>query len=63
MADFLKSERYFYRSEFFHKDYPRLQILTLEELFGGKEVQIPMNLTTFKQAERILKETDQGALF
>lgn len=53
----------FYRSEFFHKDYPRLQILTIEDLLGGKEAQMPMNLTTFKQAERILRNTDQGALF
>jgi site-specific DNA-methyltransferase (adenine-specific) len=53
----------FYRSEFFHKDYPRLQILTIEDLLNGKEAQMPMNLTTFKQAERILRNTDQGALF
>jgi site-specific DNA-methyltransferase (adenine-specific) len=40
----------FYTSEFFHKDFPRIQILTIEELFAGKTVQMPTDSVAFKQA-------------
>jgi site-specific DNA-methyltransferase (adenine-specific) len=53
----------FYTSEYFGNDYPRIQILTIEELLAGKEVQMPMNLTTFKQAEKIFKDSGQKNLF
>lgn len=53
----------FYHSEYFGRDYPRMQILTIEELLSGKEVQMPMNLTTFKQAEKITKTERQLEMF
>ena len=31
----------FYHSEGWHRDYPRLQILTVEELLSGKQVDMP----------------------
>ena len=43
----------FYFSEGWNKDYPKLQILTIEDLFAGKQPELPPNLTTFKQAEKI----------
>lgn len=42
----------FYRSEGWNKDYPRLQILTVEELLNGAEIKMPPSASTFKQAER-----------
>ncbi len=51
----------FFTSEHFGK-FPRIQILTIEDLLAGKTVQMPPSLErTFKQAERIETETkDQG---
>ena len=45
--------------------FPKLQILTIEELLAGKEAQYPrMNVATFKKAERLRKNTDvQKRLF
>ena len=53
----------FYRSEFFHRDFPKIQILTIEDLFNGKQVEMPSDSIAFKQAEKVTKNTDQGALF
>ena len=35
-----------------NRDYPRLQILTIEDLLSGKTVQRPPISTTFKEAKR-----------
>ena len=53
----------FFTSEHFGK-FPRIQILTIEELLAGKTLQMPPSLErTFKQAERVETETDdQGSL-
>ncbi len=53
----------FYHSENWNRDYPKLQIFSIEDLLNGKEVLMPQNLTTFKQAEKIGKDVDQGKLF
>ena len=43
----------FYESEFAGKKYPRVQILTIEELLAGEELMYPkMAVGTFKKAER-----------
>jgi site-specific DNA-methyltransferase (adenine-specific) len=42
----------FYRSEGWNRDYPRIQILTIEELLAGKEPDIPHPMQYHKQAER-----------
>jgi len=53
----------FFTSEHFGK-FPRVQILTIEDLLAGRTLQMPQTLErTFKQAERVEAETkDQGAL-
>ena len=53
----------FFPSEHFGK-FPRIQILTIEEILAGKTVQMPQTLErTFKQAEKIVSDNpDQGAL-
>jgi site-specific DNA-methyltransferase (adenine-specific) len=43
----------FYHSPGWNKDYPRIQILTVEDLLAGKTVQLPPNLQTYKQGERV----------
>ncbi len=54
----------YYTSELWQKDYPRIQILTVEQLFDGERVQMPPAHGTFKKAEKVKKsEGKQGALF
>lgn len=48
----------FYRSPGWNKDYPRLQILTVEEILSGKQVDLPPNIDTFKKAQKVISETD-----
>ena len=40
----------FYRSQILNKDYPRIQILTIEDLLKGTKSQIPYQISTFKKA-------------
>ena len=53
----------FFTSEHFGK-FPRIQILTIEDLLAGKTLQMPPSIErTFKQAERVQAESDgQGQL-
>ncbi len=53
----------FYHSDGWNKDYPRIQILTVEEILAGKQVDMPPTGITFKQAEKMGgANVDQGAL-
>ena len=53
----------FYHSPDWNKDYPRLQILTIEELLSGKQLEMPQTSITFKQAEKMSGDTTgQGML-
>jgi len=55
----------YYRSNLWQKDYPRVQILTIEDLLDEKSIDMPPFATgqTFKQAEKIKKkEGKQGEL-
>jgi site-specific DNA-methyltransferase (adenine-specific) len=54
----------FYHSPVWDKDYPRIQILTIEDLLNGKEISMPPSaFGTFKQAEKVKKkEGRQGEL-
>ena len=53
----------FYHSPGLNKDYPRLQTLTVEDLLNGKTFDLPPNLQTYKQAEKVAAENkDQGML-
>jgi site-specific DNA-methyltransferase (adenine-specific) len=46
----------YYESPLWGKKYPKIQILTIEELFGGKQVEMPPAWGTFRRAERVEKE-------
>lgn len=47
----------FYHSRLWGKDYPRIQILTVEELLSGKGIDMPPSTYgTFKQAQKIKKD-------
>lgn len=46
----------FYHSPGFNRDYPRLQILTIEKLLAGAKVQMPGEYGTFKQADRVQED-------
>lgn len=49
----------FYESPGWGRKYPKIQILTVEELLHGATVQMPPTARTFKQAERV---DDPGAV-
>lgn len=52
-----------YHSPGWNKYYPRLQILTVEEILDGTQVDRPPNMQTFNQAGKALSENnDQGTL-
>jgi site-specific DNA-methyltransferase (adenine-specific) len=56
----------YYHSLLWDRDYPRIQILTIEELLNGKEIDMPpvKSRKTFKQAKRITKsDASQDTLF
>jgi len=59
----MSSSAGFFTSEHFGK-FPRVQILTIEDLLAGKTLQMPPSLErTFKQAERVgAAPDDQGKL-
>src|SRR5258708_2431483 len=53
----------FYHSPGWNKDYPRIQILTIEELLHSAEVKMPPQFGTFKQAQRVQQGgAEQGEL-
>lgn len=43
----------YYRSPGWQQDYPKIQILTVQELLDGATVKMPPSATTFKQAEKM----------
>ncbi len=53
----------FYHSPIYDKDYPKIQILTVEELLQGKTVAMPPQTqtdVTFTKAQKIsMKEGEQ----
>ena len=53
----------FYHSPGWNKDYPRLQILTVEDLLVGKTVDLPPNLQTYKQAGKAIGDRTPQAAF
>jgi site-specific DNA-methyltransferase (adenine-specific) len=46
------------------QDFPRIQILTIDELLHGAEVKMPPQFGTFKQGQKVGKqaETEQAEL-
>src|SRR5690606_19525357 len=54
----------FYHSEYFNKDFPKIQILTVEDILAGKEVKVPAESITFKKAPKAVPtNTAQNELF
>ena len=51
-----------YRSPGWQRDYPRLQILTIEDLLRGAEVKMPPASMAFRQAPREQGDGGQGRL-
>jgi len=51
----------FYRSPGWNKDFPRIQILTIEELLHNAEVKMPPQFGTFKQAQRVQQSNAEQA--
>jgi site-specific DNA-methyltransferase (adenine-specific) len=53
----------FYHSPDYNKDYPKMQILTIEEILNGKEAKTPPAIPPTKAAKRIRRESKQTKLF
>jgi len=51
-----------YHSPGWERDFPRVQILTIAELLIGATVNMPMQVGTFKQAERVKPSSGQMGL-
>ncbi len=53
----------FYHSPGWGRDYPKIQILTIEDLLHDAEIKMPPQFGTFRQAPRVRQGGDQGSLF
>lgn len=53
----------FYSSPGWGKDYPRIQILTIEELLHGTGVKMPPQHGTFKEAQKVLTQAESHPQF
>jgi hypothetical protein len=45
------------------REYPVLQIVTIDDLFNGKMPDLPDTKGTLKRARQVIREKDQGSLF
>ena len=52
----------FYHSANWNKDFPKLQIVTIEQLLNGATAQMPPTAATHKKAQREAEQAEQGAL-
>ncbi len=52
-----------YTSQFWQKSYPRLQILTIEQLLAGATVQMPPETGTFLAAQKVKKAQGEQSTF
>jgi site-specific DNA-methyltransferase (adenine-specific) len=52
-----------YKSDFWGKTYPRLQIITIEQLLTGATVQMPPETGTFLAAQKVQKSQGEQASF
>ena len=53
----------FYRSPGWQRDYPRLQVLTIEQLLSGAVVKMPPAYAPFKQAQPLGEQAEQHGLW
>jgi site-specific DNA-methyltransferase (adenine-specific) len=52
-----------YQSEFWGRSFPRLQILTIEQLLAGASVQMPPETGTFMAAQKVRKQEGKQGEF
>ncbi len=52
----------FYHSEFWQKDYPRVQIITVEEMFNSNRPELPSTRSPFARAPLERERSKQGEL-
>ena len=52
-----------YHSDFWNKSFPRLQILTIEQLLAGASVQMPPETGTFMAAQKVRKQEGKQGEF
>lgn len=53
----------FFHFEGWNRDYPRMQILTVEEVLAEKQIEMPPSTGPFKQAEKMASDnSDQNTL-
>ena len=50
----------FWRSDFWQRDYPRVQIITVEEMLGGKRPGLPWGKAPFAKAPTEKERAEQG---
>ncbi len=50
----------FYQSFVDGRTYPKIQILTIEELLSGLEIKMPVIERTFKQAQKIKRVSKEA---
>jgi len=53
----------FFSSELWQRKYPRLQILSIEDLLNEKPIQMPAPYGTYKKAQRVKKQQGQQTGF
>jgi len=46
----------FYNSPIFKRDYPKIQIVTIEELLAGVKPNVPTTISPYKEAKPVSKE-------
>lgn len=49
----------FYESPGWHTSYPKIQILTIEQLLAGEQIKMPPQHGTFKEARRSRRDTEE----
>ncbi len=52
-----------YRHPHYSQTFPRIQLITVDELLAGKRPQMPPTLRPYIQASRAKLPADQGSLF
>lgn len=50
------SQKGLYHSAVFNKDFPRIQIFTIEEILSGKKPDTPPTISSFRKAQRVSTE-------
>ena len=51
----------FYHSDVWQKDYPKIQLRTIEELLAGKEFELPPHPSVYQAAERVRRPQGRQA--